>query len=50
MQDDVARMGPEFEVDPVDEYVYDGDMGYFTLDRLEHSAQFEVEQAEARET
>ena len=51
MQDDVARMGPEFEDDPVDEYVYDGDMDrYFTLDQLEHAAQFEVEQADARET
>lgn len=50
-QDDVARMGPEFEDDPVDEYVYDGDMDrYFTLDQLEHAAQYEVDQARERDT
>lgn len=45
------RMGPEFDDDPVDEYVYDGDYDrYFTLDQLEHAAQHEVDQAAARET
>eukprot|EP00892_Ulva_mutabilis_P002530 jgi/Ulvmu1/12278/UM087_0012.1 len=49
--DDIARMGPEFEDDPVDEYVYDGDLDrYFTLDQLEYAANYEVEQAELRET
>lgn len=43
-------MGPEFDDDPVDEYFYDGDLDrYFTLDQVEHAAQYEVEQAAERE-